>query len=148
MRSAISDPRLIHLAHAYEVLRPDNLATLLALYGEHALFKDPFNEVHGRAPIERVFAHMFEQLDQPRFAVHQGVAQGNDAFLLWELRFQRQSGQPMTICGTSYLQFDAEGLVAVHRDFWDPLDEIFTKLPVLGAATRWVQRRLSSAAAA
>src|SRR5260370_19140037 len=42
----------------------------------------------------------------------------------------------MHICGTSYLEFDAQGLVAVHRDFWDPVEEIFAKVPVLGAVAR------------
>ena len=62
--------------------------------------------------------------------------------LLWELGFVRASGQPMHICGTSYLEFDAQGLVAVHRDFWDPVEEIFAKVPVLGAVARALQNKL------
>jgi hypothetical protein len=30
---------------------------------------DPFNEVTGVAPIGRVFAHMFDQVDAPRFRI-------------------------------------------------------------------------------
>jgi ketosteroid isomerase-like protein len=142
MDSALSDPRLARLAQAYEALRRDNLDALLSLYGEQALFKDPFNEVRGHAAIGRVFSHMFEQLDQPRFAVSHGAVQGDSGFLLWELVFLRASGQPMRICGTSYLQFDAQGRVAIHRDFWDPLEEIFAKVPVLGAVARGLQNRL------
>lgn len=48
----------------------------------------------------------------------------------------------MHICGTSYLEFDAQGLVAVHRDFWDPVEEIFAKVPVLGAVARALQNKL------
>ncbi|CAB5711353.1 Ketosteroid isomerase-related protein [Delftia tsuruhatensis] len=144
MDSGISDPRLARLARAYEALRRDNLAELLSLYADQAFFKDPFNEVHGRAETGRVFAHMFEQLDQPRFTVNQGMAQGDSGFLLWELAFVRQSGEPMCICGASHLQFDADGLVVAHRDFWDPMEEIFAKLPMLGPVTRWVQARMSA----
>ena len=85
---------------------------------------------------------MFEQLDRPRFAVSQGAVQGDSGFLLWELGFVRASGQPMHICGTSYLEFDAQGLVAVHRDFWDPVEEVFAKVPVLGAVARALQNKL------
>src|SRR5256885_10722384 len=97
MSSGISDPRLARLAQAYEALRRDNLPALLSLYAEQALFKDPFNEVRGHAAIQRVFAHMFEQLDRPRFAVSHGAVQGDSGFLLWELGFVRASGQPMHI---------------------------------------------------
>ena len=144
MDSGISDPRLARLARAYEALRRDNLAELLSLYADQAFFKDPFNEVRGRAETGRVFAHMFEQLDQPRFTVNQGMAQGDSGFLLWELAFVRQSGEPMRICGASHLRFDADGLVVAHRDFWDPMEEIFAKLPMLGPVTRWVQARMSA----
>lgn len=142
MSSALSDPRLARLAQAYEALRRDNLQALLALYAGQALFKDPFNEVRGHAAIERVFAHMFEQLEQPRFAVSHGAVQGDSGFLLWELVFVKASGQPMRICGTSYLEFDGQGLVATHRDFWDPMEEIFAKVPVLGAVARALQNKL------
>ena len=142
MSSGISDPRLARLAQAYEALRRDNLPALLSLYAEQALFKDPFNEVRGHAAIERVFSHMFEQLDRPRFAVSHGAVQGDSGFLLWELGFVRASGQPMHIGGTSFLQFDGDGLVATHRDFWDPVEEIFAKVPVLGAVARALQHKL------
>ena len=80
--------------------------------------------------------------EMTRFAVSQGAVQGDSGFLLWELGFVRASGQPMHICGTSYLEFDAQGLVAVHRDFWDPVEEIFAKVPVLGAVARALQNKL------
>src|SRR5260370_6723856 len=61
-------------------------------------------------------SHMFEQLDRPRFAVSHGAVQGDSGFLLWELGFVRASGQPMHICGTSYLEVDAQALVPPSRD--------------------------------
>jgi steroid delta-isomerase len=142
MSTALGDPRLDRLAQAYEALRRDNLPALLALYAEQARFKDPFNDVRGHAAIQRVFAHMFEQLDRPRFAVSQGAVQGDSGFLLWELGFVRASGQPMHICGTSYLEFDAQGLVGVQRDFWVAVEEFFDKVQVLGAVARALQNKL------
>ena len=47
-------------------------------YASNARFKDPFNDVVGVPGIERVFAHMFDALDEPRFVVH-------DDFLLGAL---------------------------------------------------------------
>ncbi|WP_028603458.1 nuclear transport factor 2 family protein [Ottowia thiooxydans] len=144
MSADISDPRLIRLSVAYETLHPARLDDLVSLYSEQAVFKDPFNEVRGRRAIKGVFSHMFKQIKEPRFTVLEGASNGYRGFLLWELRFLRDSGQTMAICGTSYLEYAPDGLVLVHRDYWDPVEEIFAKLPVLGSVARFLQKKLSA----
>ena len=47
---------LVPLVAGYNALRADNLRELLACYAEQAHFKDPFNDVVGRAEIDRIFA--------------------------------------------------------------------------------------------
>jgi steroid delta-isomerase len=42
--------------------------------------------------------------------------------------------------GTSHLRFDAAGKVVLHRDYWDAAEELYAKLPVLGALMRGLQR--------
>ena len=133
-------PRLVQF---YEQLRrPDDLAGLGAVYAPNARFKDPFNEVQGLPDIEAVFAHMFRALLSPRFMVISQMAQGDQAFLVWDFRFQFKDEQAMqTIRGASHLRFDAQGLVVDHRDYWDAAEELYEKLPVLGSVMRWLKRR-------
>ena len=45
-----------------------------------AWFKDPFNEVRGIDAIQRIFRHMFKQLETPRFHVCQRIV---DAAAMW-----------------------------------------------------------------
>lgn len=142
MPLATPDARLHRLAQAYEGLRADNLPGLLALYSEAARFKDPFNDVRGHPAITRVFAHMFTQLEQPRFRVHQAASTGDQGFLLWTLDFRRSNGQVLEIEGSSHLQFAADGRLDLHRDYWDPCEELYARMPVLGGLARWLQRRL------
>jgi hypothetical protein len=40
--------------------------------------------------------------------------------------------------------FDAQGLVTLHRDYWDAAEELYEKLPVVGALMRWLKRRANS----
>ncbi len=113
------------------------------VYGADAHFKDPFNDVHGLAAIERIFTHMFEQVDAPRFVVTTHVLQGPQAFLTWEFlfRMKRFSKETQCILGATHIIFDADGKVAVHRDYWDAAEELYEKLPVLGGLMRWLKRR-------
>ena len=138
-----TDPRTDRVALAFEGLSPQTLPALLELYAEQAHFKDPFNEVEGRAAIANIFSHMFATLDEPRFEVRQTVTQGEQAFLNWDFLFRRHpGGAPLRIHGATHLRFDEQGRITWHRDYWDAAEELYAKLPLLGSLMRWLQRRL------
>ena len=144
---AIAETRTLRVVDYFQSLSPDSVAGLGSVYAPDALFKDPFNEVRGVAAIARVFAHMFETLHAPRFVVTDVVTDGSRAFLTWDFHFARRAGaSPMTIHGATRLEYGPDGRIARHRDYWDPADELFAKLPLIGAAVRWVQRRLAAPA--
>ena len=43
--------------------------------------------------------------------------------------------------GASHLVLDPQGLIVLHRDYWDAAEELYEKLPVVGALMRWLRRR-------
>ena len=142
------DPReaVARLCEFFERLTRERLGELGHLYAEQARFKDPFNEVVGVAAIRAIFEHMYERLDEPRFAVTQRLVDGDQAFLVWDFRFRfKGSGlQPeQTIRGGSHLRLASDGRVLEHRDYWDAAEELYEKLPVLGALMRWLKRKAS-----
>lgn len=144
MIAPCSDSRVAVLQAAFTGLTRDNLPELLALYAEQATFKDPFNEVRGRSAIARVFTHMFDTLREPRFQVTRCICEGDAAFLVWHFHFRRDCGEAMLVRGASHLAFQADGRVAMHRDYWDAAEELYSKLSLLGPLMRWLQRRLAA----
>ena len=137
------DIELGRLVRFYENLSPASLAAdLTAIYAAHADFKDPFNQVRGLDAIRKIFVHMFEQVLSPRFVVLTRMAQGDDAFLVWEFHFRmkRSPGQQQCIRGATHVRFNASGTVDFHRDYWDAAEELYEKIPVLGALMRWLKR--------
>ena len=133
----------LRLARFYETLTPAALDGLDQLYAPDARFKDPFNEVVGIAAIRRIFAHMFATTEAPRFEVTDCIEQGGQAMLGWTFRFALR-GRALTVRGVTHLRFDADGLVTLHRDYWDAAEELYEKLPVVGALMRWLKRRANS----
>jgi steroid Delta-isomerase len=139
-----------HVARAkslFENLSRDKVAQLRELYAADAWFKDPFNEVTGIDAICRIFDHMFDQVQNPRFVVKDAVAQGNDAFLTWDFLFnsarmkRADAGGSQLIRGASHLKFGADGKIVYHRDYWDVAEELYEKIPLLGAVMRFVKQR-------
>ena len=131
----------------FEEVSPHNLNRLGEFYDPQARFKDPFNEVKGIPAIQAIFAHMFVQLDNPRFVVTNQVLQGNQGFLTWEFRFGFKgfkTGQTQTILGATHLVMNASGLITLHRDYWDAAEELYEKLPVVGGLMRWLKQRANT----
>jgi hypothetical protein len=137
------DPRVTRLIRFFETLTLDSVAQIDSVYADDARFKDPFNEVRGLPEVRRVFVHMFEQVKNPRFVVTRAISDGNDAFLTWDFLFSMNSSpdQPQVIRGATHIQFDADGRVAVHRDYWDAAEELYEKLPLLGSLMRFLKRQ-------
>lgn len=139
------DPRTARVVAFFETLRPESLLNLELIYCEQARFKDPFNDVIGLDRIHRVFAHMFDTLDAPRFEVLHTMTQHDRAWITWHFIIQRK-GDLLCIHGATQLQFAPDGRVLTHRDYWDPAEELYARLPVLGPLVRWLTKRLSATA--
>ena len=130
---------LEQLIASYESITPESVTTLAGLYAPDAYFKDPFNEVTGQAAIERIFRHMFTQVDAPAFKVVERVEGENLAMLVWEFTFGLPDKRRL-IRGVTHLKFNPRGQVVFHRDYWDAAEELYAKLPVLGWLMRALQR--------
>lgn len=143
MPAFTDDARVARVIARFEHLAREDVPRLSELYTEDALFKDPFNEVEGLGAVQAVFAHMFDALDEPRFVVRDAVVQGDQCLLTWDFlfRFKRYRYELQTVRGASHLRFAADGRIAQHRDYWDAAEELYEKLPAIGALMRWLKRR-------
>ena len=102
--------------------------------------------MQGVAAIRAIFEHMFVKLSAPRFVVTGQVVQGRQCFLTWEFHFSFKTFKPdsgQVIRGASQLLFSEQGLVTLHRDYWDAAEEFYEKLPCLGKLLRWLKKRAS-----
>lgn len=135
-----------NLIHFYETINPATLHELANVYHPQAHFKDPFNSVNGTEAIKGIFSHMFRTVREPRFRITERVQQGKEAFLVWNFSFERSGSvsKTLTIHGVSHVRFHDDGRVIMHRDYWDPAEELYEKLPVLGGLMRWIKARLKA----
>ena len=131
------------IASWYETLAPENLEQLDALYHPDVYFKDPFHETTGRDALRTIFGRMFEFLDAPRFTITERFQQDAEAVLLWRFDFGYR-GRRLCIEGCSHLRFGADGRVVYHRDHWDAAEQLYERLPLVGAVLRGIKRRISS----
>ena len=129
----------------FERIAPADVARLDAIYADDAFFQDPFSAVAGISAIRDVYARMFDTLDDVRFRIVDVVADGSGAMLTWDMTYRVKRWRPhevQRIHGASHLRFAPDGRIAYHRDYWDAANELYAKLPVVGALMRFLKRRL------
>lgn len=139
--------RLDALVAFYQTLSPESIARFAEHYAEDAYFKDPFNEVRGLLPIQRIFTHMFRQVGEPRFVVVERVADAHGALLVWEFHYRVRlwgRGKTQVMRGATHLKFGADGKVVWHRDYWDTAEELYSRLPGLGLLMRGLKKALAA----
>jgi len=135
---------LARLVRFFETISLADLGGISAFYTDDADFKDRFNQVRGVPAITAIFAHMFEQVDAPRFVVRETVLQGDAALLSWDFEFAFRKPLPagqQCIRGCSHVRFAPDGRVAWHRDYWDAAEELYEKMPLIGSLMRLLRRR-------
>lgn len=131
------------IATFFETLSRESLARLDSIYAHDARFKDPFNDVLGVPAIAHIFSHMFDQLDSPTFKVGTRIVDGDQLMLGWVFSFRR-GGRPIEVRGVTHMILDGDGRISLHRDYWDVAEELYSKLPLIGAPIRWLAARLSA----
>ncbi len=144
------EPFAQNLNRYFETLKLSDLERLNLFYTENAVFKDPFNEVKGIDEIQSIFDHMFKTLDNPRFVVTHQLFDHKQAFMCWDFLFSLKSSPQttFTVKGSTHLllEIDQQGFykISSHRDYWDPAEEIYEKIPGIGMFFRWIKKRLAT----
>lgn len=128
----------------FETLTPQSVKQDFSrVFASNVYFKDPFNEVRGVREVQRIFEHMFTQLHEPMFRVHEMAAHDTTAYLEWRFYFRRSATSPVQqINGMSKILSDGQGKIIVHIDYWDSGEYVYRNVPILSWFIRLIQRRL------
>lgn len=130
------------IARWFEQFSPESLTKIESIYATQARFVDPFNDLQGIESVRKVYAHMFESLDNPRFLVTRIASTGPLGFMTWTFSFSCR-GRAQSIEGCTQFELDAEGLITLHLDYWDAAKQVYEQIPVLGSVLRMLRRKLS-----
>ncbi len=125
-----------------QTLTLESLVHLADHVVEDVHFKDPFNDIRGVVGMTAVFHHMYQNVQDIRFTIHQNMMQGSVCLMSW--RFEgRLGGKPWGFDGCSVVRFASDGRVAAHIDHWDAARDFYERFPVIGWVLGRIRRRLA-----
>ena len=138
---------LSHFIALYQQLDRQQLHRLPEVYADEVIFIDPAHRIEGLAALGDYFAALYQRLAYCRFEIISQQHEGAQAWLSWVMTFSHPrlaAGQPIRVEGATRLEFDAEGKVRVHRDYFDLGALLYEQLPLLGPLVRVIKGRLGS----
>jgi len=120
-----------------------SLERLEQLVSSDVRFRDPFNDLVGPSALQALLEHTRRQVPDVRFQVMDKVAQGQRAYLKWEMTGTLRVLGLWRVQGMSELVFDDAGKLTLHQDYWDASEQFYARLPLFG----WLLRRIRAVAA-
>ncbi len=129
--------------HFFSNLTADNLDDIYKVFASNAHFKDPFNNVDGVKDITTVFTHMFATTEQPKFIVNHSASDQDKLFIQWQFTFIKNKTN-WSIDGSSMVTFDENDQVKEHIDYWDPAEQIYSKIGLLRPIMNFLKSRLTA----
>ncbi len=131
-------------ASALESAEAGSLDRLLDLCAETVEFRDPFNHTHTKPAFRTILAHMFKTVQGLKFEVHNIIGSDELWVLKWTFIGKIKPIGHVRIAGLSEVALNEEGQVVRHIDYWDSGEEVYAKVPVLGALVRLIRSRASA----
>lgn len=133
--------------NVYQQLDASNLQLLETIYAEKIHFIDPAHEIHGLKQLTDYFYGLYKTVSSISFEFQHPHRLGPEAYVQWVMTFSHprlQNGKTIALHGASYLQFNRDEKVTLHRDYFDLGAMIYERLPVVGRIVTAIKGRLGS----
>ena len=112
-------------------LTPETINDFDELISKDIIFIDPFNNTEGVDAFKNIFYHMFKNIKNPKFLILDYSIKKQRVYLKWKMTFIAFKSI-QTIEGMSELKLNDNGKVVSHTDYWDSLNGLFIKIPLIG----------------
>lgn len=124
-------------------LHQADLNGLEALYTPNIIFKDPVQEIRGRAQLQDYTASLCTNVTECRFEYLDELIAERSAYIKWIMHYRHPKlGKGLiSVRGMTHVQFDEKGIY-FHEDSYDLGALVYEQLPLLGVITRWLKRRM------
>lgn len=109
-------------------------------YHPQCRFHDSIQAFEGREVFMEMCERLQKRCSEIRMEVHHAAQNGNVFFVEWTMSVSFMKAPLTPMYGATRLTVDEEGLIKVHRDYYDLWGDSFDAIPVVGKMYRWFMR--------
>jgi ketosteroid isomerase-like protein len=108
---------------------------MLPFYSDDIVFRDSIQEIRGKAKFVEMTQRLARRSRNLTFLVHNGIMEGDLAFVEWEMVISYKNYPTSSVYGASRLLL-RDGKVVQQRDYYDLWGDIFDNIPFLSKVYR------------
>lgn len=127
-----------------ETLTLASIPTLGRLAAPNMRFRDPIHDVRGVENVKRIYAGLFNVVDDPHFSVTHCACTEDLCFLRWHFTCRPRilgRGHPWIVDAVSAVQFDSQGRITDQVDYWDAGQYMYERFRIIGPVFRFFRKR-------
>lgn len=116
-----------------------NFDVLDGFYATDVHFQDPAVDLAGLDDLKKYYRKMYRNVKSIRFDFKHFITSRNQVASQWTMTMSVRGlngGKPFDVPGSSFFEFNEDGLVSSHRDYVDLSAMIYEKIPVVGPVVR------------
>ena len=122
----------------FEEISQERLIGIENFISDDIHFKDPFNDLNGIKQFRELLVKTLREVKNPQFNVTHKAWSNGVLFLRWSFNGKVKLLGNWHIEGMSEIQFDSEGRVNKHIDYWDAASDFYKHFPIIG----WLLEKL------
>lgn len=138
----------------YSDFSPNVLGRLDGLYSNEIEFIDPFHRLHGLEALRTYFKSMMAENQVCQFDFKASLSGdkeesselrgAGELVLFWTMTYSHPKlagGKQLSLDGCSHIKYADK--IYFHRDYYDAGEMLYEHIPLIGAAVKFVKRRLA-----
>ena len=139
--------RSAKIRKTFNGLNKDTMYLIDEFYAPEIVFEDPLHRIEGRAKLTDYYKGLYRSVRSIHFDIFDEVVQGDKHVIFWKMRLEApglNGGKPYMTSGSSLIHFNAQDMVAFHRDYFDMGEFIYEQIPVLKNLIKAIRTRLTN----
>ncbi len=129
----------------FNKLSKETMVLVDDFYDPQIVFEDPVHKLSGLQPLKDYYKNLYENVVSIRFDFKSAVESKNVVALEWQMVLvtpSLNSGKEITVDGSSFIEFGANGKAIRHRDYFDMGEFVYERIPLLRSIVGYIKNRL------
>ena len=129
----------------YDTFSAAWLPRLTDLYAVAFVVEDPFVRIDGDFAAMHAYYERVLKIPVSRFITEDGAIGKDGCYIRWrwEYKLRERATALRVVPGVTHVRFDGDGKITFQQDLFDAAGGFYDAVPVLGAALRFVKKRIT-----
>ncbi len=117
---------------------------LRAFYADDMFFQDPLQTIEGLVAFREMNVRLLKKVSDMTIEMMESAQTGPNIMFTFAMDLKPSPRAPqMQVEGMTHVRLNADGKIALHRDYWDLAGTVVQMIPPLQRGYRWLTKKMA-----